>query len=312
MEFVGAIHDPLTINLKRQTRSLLSKIPSGSPHAATLLNASTQKDLLSTLSYLLAVPSLTLAVATAFRPLLIPLCAHWLDYEEDTEEKLVALCLLLQPHEELFPYVQLAYMQLKSCQFLFLLLSILSQFLRKPEFQNGPLAFLLASQNLKDIDVPRLHRLLLAYYRILLASRQLPHNLLWPLSPLSKLFWTPHLDTGVQLLAIRCYAMQSGMGEAEREKLETEILGEACGIDCQIGYGENIDGSSSDMDGWIMSAFEAKRIIDARNSIFSDPHDYFTFEEGEDCEPIRLTDLRQVYSHFLFHILSFDLLLVHI
>jgi midasin len=59
--------------------------------------------LLATLSSLLAVPSLTLAVAGLFRPILIPLCAQWLADPEQIEEKLVALCLLIQQHEELFP-----------------------------------------------------------------------------------------------------------------------------------------------------------------------------------------------------------------
>jgi midasin len=56
--------------------------------------------LLATLSSLLAVPSLTLTVSNLFRPILIPLCAQWLADPEEIEEK---LCLLIQPHEELFP-----------------------------------------------------------------------------------------------------------------------------------------------------------------------------------------------------------------
>jgi midasin len=99
----SAIHDPLTTNLKRQTGVLLSQLPSQSPYATVLLNASTNKEFLAVISGLLAVPSLTLSVANVFRPLLVPLCALWLDNEENQEEKLIALCLLIQPHEQLFP-----------------------------------------------------------------------------------------------------------------------------------------------------------------------------------------------------------------
>lgn len=97
------IHDPLTINLTKQTRSLLTKIPPESVYTTVLTQASTVAALLDTLSRLLFVPALTLPVATAFRPLLLDLCARWLEDEENKEDKLVALCLLLEPHEELYP-----------------------------------------------------------------------------------------------------------------------------------------------------------------------------------------------------------------
>jgi len=136
-----------------------------------------------------------------------------------------------------------------------------------------------------------MHRLLLAYYRILQANRELPSDLLWSLSPLSKLIWTPHLDNGVRLLSIRCYALQSGMGEAEREKLETEVLGEICGVDCQLEYGQNVDGSRKEVDGWIMPVFELRRIKGARNGIVLEPHDYYTVQEDEIFRPIHPSEL---------------------
>jgi midasin len=103
MTLSSDFQDPLAINLNRQTRVLLSSIPTSSPYATDLLNASTIHDLLATVSRLLAVPALTLTVATTFRPLLLPLCGQWLSTDGNEEEKLVALCLLIQPHEELFP-----------------------------------------------------------------------------------------------------------------------------------------------------------------------------------------------------------------
>jgi midasin len=98
-----AIYDPLAINLTRQTRSLVSKISPESPYSTAIVQASSPGVLLDTLSQLLMVPALTLPVATAFRPLLLDLCARWLNDGENAEDKLVALCLLLEPHQELYP-----------------------------------------------------------------------------------------------------------------------------------------------------------------------------------------------------------------
>lgn len=99
----SAIHDPLAINLRRQKRALLSDIPADSPYAAALLSARTNTELLAALSALLAEPALTLSIATYFRPILFDLCARWLDDSQNTEDQLVALCLLVEVHEELFP-----------------------------------------------------------------------------------------------------------------------------------------------------------------------------------------------------------------
>lgn len=96
-------HNPLTINLARQSRSLISQILPESPYAAAIVQASLPGTLLDTLSQLLTVPALTLHVATAFRPLLLDLCARWLNNHENADDKLVALCLLIEPHQELYP-----------------------------------------------------------------------------------------------------------------------------------------------------------------------------------------------------------------
>lgn len=97
------IHDPLSINLTRQIRSLISKLPAGSVYATAIEQSHTPGALLGILSDLLLVPGLTLSVATSFRPLLLDLCARWLSDDANIEDKLVALCLLLEPHQELYP-----------------------------------------------------------------------------------------------------------------------------------------------------------------------------------------------------------------
>jgi midasin len=50
-------------------------------------------------------PALTEHIANTFRPILIDLCARWLQFPENTEEKFEAFGLLIQIHEELFQYV---------------------------------------------------------------------------------------------------------------------------------------------------------------------------------------------------------------
>ncbi|KAF7348332.1 Midasin [Mycena sanguinolenta] len=262
MAFPSAIHDPLAINLRGQTRVLISSLPPDSPHASTLGTAvsQTSAELLAVLSNLLASPDLTLLVATVFRPILLDLCARWLDEPQNTEEQLVALCFLLEVHEELFP--------------------LLHSILQKPEFVEGPLA------SVESLGVPQLQRRLLAYYRILQANRELPRHLLWSLAPLSLLIWTPNLDNAVRLLAIRCYSLQSGMGEAEREALEYEVLGEVGEANCPLEYGRNVDGSLNEMDAWVMPVFEVKRIQDMRRAIVVQPQ---TFYEGGGMEPWTLS-----------------------
>lgn len=99
------IHDPLSINLRRQTAQLLTKISPESTYNALLSNATSNRDLLAALSQLLTIPALTSSIATLFRPVLFDLCARWLEGDESTLDQLVALCMLLEVHEELFSCV---------------------------------------------------------------------------------------------------------------------------------------------------------------------------------------------------------------
>jgi midasin len=99
---MDTLANPLTIDLKQQTDTLISQLPSGSKFSNLLASCNARSTLLSTLSTLLAEPSLTNAISEAFQPLLVDLCARWLQDEEDAERRFIALCLLIQPHEELF------------------------------------------------------------------------------------------------------------------------------------------------------------------------------------------------------------------
>ena len=103
MEELANIGDPLAINLRKQTAVLLAQLPEHLPYAHPLQNATSRSELLNTLSYLLSLPACTLAVATAFRPILLDLCARWLHDEENELERFEALCLLLEIHVEVYP-----------------------------------------------------------------------------------------------------------------------------------------------------------------------------------------------------------------
>jgi midasin len=97
------MYDPLTMKLSKQVRALTSKLAPDSPIPIALKNARSYQDILNTLSNALTLPALTMSVAVAFRPILLDLCARWIHNDENTEDQLVAICLLIEIHPELFP-----------------------------------------------------------------------------------------------------------------------------------------------------------------------------------------------------------------
>ena len=100
----GHLRDPLSLNPKSQWLAFISKFPDWSSASQTNIVDASPGELLSLASKFLLLPSCTAIVADAFRPLLLDLCARWLERSEALEDKLSALCFLLQPHAELFPY----------------------------------------------------------------------------------------------------------------------------------------------------------------------------------------------------------------
>ncbi|EIW74720.1 P-loop containing nucleoside triphosphate hydrolase protein [Coniophora puteana RWD-64-598 SS2] len=267
--------DPLQINLARQTRTLLSHILQNSHYASSIeQGASSTTQLLVTLSRLLANPSLTTHITQCFRPLLLDLSARWLEDDEDLEDRFRALAFLIQPHEELYP--------------------VLFAFLQKPQLADGPLPLLADAPSIPQIKAARLHALLIAYYRVLQANRLLPKHLFWSIDHLSALFTTPHPDRGVQLLAIRCYALQAGMVERERQALETRVLGAPFESDCPIVCGQDAEGAPVVMDGWLFPALEAKRVVDARNASVENSNEFYIVDEVHTTSalgPLRNDDL---------------------
>ncbi|OCB87744.1 P-loop containing nucleoside triphosphate hydrolase protein [Sanghuangporus baumii] len=192
------------------------------------------------------------------------LCARWLDSDGDTWEKLGALGLLIEIHEEIF--------------------SILSAFLCR--FERGPLYAFLKEKENQERDRTSLHRVLLAYYRILRATPTLPRSLNWNLECLLRLCALPNLDRGARWLAIRCYSLQTRMSERIRIRMEQDALGELYDEDCGIVCGEDISGNVEEVDGWILPALESRRIQDYRDNLL-DSSVYF--EDGEKSD-ISLTE----------------------
>ncbi|KAL1666977.1 hypothetical protein GGF50DRAFT_125186 [Schizophyllum commune] len=258
-----AHRDPLAFNVRRQTQALMEALPEGSTLVTEIHSARSHTELFDALSRWLATPALTWRIATTFRPILVDLCARWLQSTQPTEEQLAALCFLVEIHEELFP--------------------VLYRVLSTKRFEHGPLSDISSST-----ERSRVHRLLLAYYRILQINRELPGLQRWSLSHLSKLMWSENSDGGARLLAIRCYALQSGMGEAERERIEKQIFGEVGGPDCPLEYGVDEQGNTIITDGWLMPLRELQRVQNARNDMVATPYDYF---EGMEDSPIDETVL---------------------
>ena len=93
--------NPLEINLRRQLNALLEQLPQELLESFTM--ALSYNALLPTLSHFMLNPSLTLKITRLFRPLLMDLCARWLDMRDQLLEKLEALGLLIECHEELYP-----------------------------------------------------------------------------------------------------------------------------------------------------------------------------------------------------------------
>ena len=167
--------------------------------------------------------------------------------------------------------------------------------MRRPYFDQGPFGFVESAPSVAALDTTRLQRLLLAYYRLLRANRLLPAGLGWPASALSALFVVPnaHPDRAVQWLAIRCYAMHTGMAEAERTKLEKLVLGEG-DEDAPTWYGERVDGTGVFIDVTVLPVLELKRVHETRQKIAASP-DYYTREEGESAPRLSDSDLWYVF-----------------
>jgi midasin len=100
------------------------------------------------------------------------------------------------------------------------------------------------------------------------------------------------LDHGTHFLAIRCYSLQSGMGEAERIKIERRIIGEPFMNDFSIISGQNLDGRTKKMDGWMLPVVELRRVREEREEIVTLVNDFYSQEQANEVSNIQDSDLR--------------------
>ena len=95
---LSMLHDPLSLNLHRQWDAITPYI-----EESFLQHDGYREEMVDALTRLLHDSRYTFLIAQKFRPVLLLLCARWLDQHGDEDAKLAALALLIQPHEELFP-----------------------------------------------------------------------------------------------------------------------------------------------------------------------------------------------------------------
>jgi midasin len=85
--------------------------------------------------------------------------------------------------------------------------------------------------------------------------------------------------------------MQSGMSEAEREKLENNLIGSMAHVECPLVFETNLHERVNVIDGWLLPVIEALRIHDSRNAIAADTRD---FSMGQGDISIKPSELRHV------------------
>lgn len=159
-----------------------------------------------------------------------------------------------------------------------------------------------------SIDTSRVSAILLAYYRILRANRQLPSQRNWSPALLSTLMWTNELEHGIRMLSAKCYAIQVGMGDAESTNLEQELMGRSEDVECSVEYGRALDGTTKYTDGWVLENVEIDRIHTSRNKLVTEPIDFYHSNDREQRVTIQEGDLRYVSLNpglHLFYVFSF-------
>ncbi|CAE6410298.1 unnamed protein product [Rhizoctonia solani] len=277
---IMGVHDPLKFDLLGQSQKLLQKIrlctqaTSAKSSLEAALNGPSQfnvSEILCTISRLMSAPAYTVLVSDYFRPLLMDLCARWLDDDSiDELDRLVAFCLLVEPYEEIFP--------------------ILALYLDRASLSHGPIGFI-AEPGQAMLNIPALHlqRILTAYYRLLAADPGAPARFGWPATLLQSLFRpvpgisSPHPDHAVRWLALRCFGIQTGLTEITRAKLEKEFVGvdSVDLIELHTGHELNSDliGGAAPkeltMDARVFPLVEIRRIQTKREQLASQPIDSF-------------------------------------
>ncbi|ORY30348.1 hypothetical protein BCR39DRAFT_598381 [Naematelia encephala] len=265
----GPSRSPLAVDLQQQCTSLLEDLHyhENSPIMATtsysispiLLDYASSFNsssllrptlLLDQLAALLSHEVAHEAVTIRFRPLILDLLARWLDEtqlsDDEWEARLSILARLAEPLPELWQFI--------------------SVWIAQSPFHSSPL-ILVSELELASIPPYRLHRLLLAYWRILLADPFFGTRHAWQLDSLH-LLRRQHPDLGVRLLSIQLLSRLRGWSESKRSDMEKLWVGDMEIVDAQIFAGKQLVITSNGMceeqdvivDGWMLPVVEDNRV----------------------------------------------------
>lgn len=135
-----------------------------------------------------------------------------------------------------------------------------------------------------------MHMRLLAYYRILVACPHAPALFQWSHEPLLQLLSSSEADNGICWLFVHCYALHTGMSEAQREELQISILGPPGDVNVVIEAGRLLDGSIQLLDGWLFPVCEVWRVREQRRGMLEEQE----FYRMDDCQPVQRIRLEQL------------------
>lgn len=261
---------PLHLDVQHQAKLLLTDLHTPAHSSATITpniifetansDQPVSSELLDALSLLAALDGVSQHVFIRFEPIALDLLARWLDPQIITEEqwelRLSSVAALASLRPDLW--------------------AVINAIITSSPFNKFPLALLHPDQILETLPT-RLHRLLLAYWRLLAADDRIAARNDWPSIPLHRLR-KAHPDLGVRLLAIHCLAKQKKWSEEKRRKaLRTAVGTES--VDVIVEFGFELASSSSGgfevrartVDGWLLPLLEAKRIEEYRRSLRQEP-----------------------------------------
>ena len=173
--------------------------------------------------------------------------------------------------------------------------SVIYAFLKISPFISSPLSGL-SHQDLLNAEAYRLHDLLIAYNRLLVADRSIASRNSWPLDVLH-LLRLQHSDAGVRLLAVQALSKQRDWSETKRMQIERESVGPIDEFDAPIAFGwdvrrldnGNFEVSRKIADGWLFPLLDAERLKDCectagenRMSLTSDSISDLSLDDGSE------------------------------
>ena len=148
-------------------------------------------------------------------------------------------------------------------------------------------------------NTSEMHLRLLAYYRILVACPHAPALFQWPHDALFHTLSFPGVDNGIRWLIVRCYALHTGMSEAQRDELQMSILGPSGEIDVAIEAGRSIDGSLQWLDGWLLPVLEMWRVREHRRAML-DEQGFYREDDSHSVLRINLERLTFVFHSLVY------------